>query len=101
MKQVITLFLFAVVLTSCGSSQSGPTQTAPTTGYSVYENIDVRAFYQTMPRGMFIRTLSGPRRTYKISTPLQDGTRYRVTIRVPNYSSSEIKEAQIIAHTQL
>ena len=66
----------------------------------VYENIDVQAVHQTMPKGIFIRRLSGPRVMYKVTTPLEDGKRYRVTIRVPN-NKAHVKEAEIIAYTQL
>ena len=100
MKKIITLFILTSLLISCGSSQ--PRQAPdPSQPYTVYENIDVEATYLTMPKGIFIKRLSGPREMYKVSIPLEDGKRYRVTIRVPNYSASNVKEAEVIAYTQL
>lgn len=101
MRFVLIISVFASLLTPCGSTQSTAPQTGSTAPYTLYENSDVLAVYQTMPRGTFIKTLSGPRRTYKVSTPLEDGKRYRVTVKVPNNNTSEIKEVEIIAHTQL
>jgi hypothetical protein len=101
MRQIITFLLFIGLFTSCGSTQPREAQNVSTAPYTIYENMDVVAFYQNMPRGMFIRSLSGGRHVYKVSTPLEDGKRYRVTIKVPNNSSTKIKEVEIIAHTQL
>jgi NADH:ubiquinone oxidoreductase subunit D len=100
MKKILLLFVFTSLLISCGSSQPKQAQD-PTQPYTLYENIDVQAVYQNMPKGMFIKRLSGPRDMYKVSVPLEDGKRYRVTIRVPNYSPSNVKEAEVIAYTLL
>lgn len=100
MKQIATLLLFAAFLISCGSSQINNDQTDSNPRYTIYENIDVLAVHQTMPKGIFIKRLRGVGEMYKVSRPLEDGKKYRVTIRVAN-SRSNVKEAEIIAFTQL
>ncbi|WP_029037036.1 putative periplasmic lipoprotein [Salinimicrobium xinjiangense] len=101
MKQLLTFIILIALFASCGSSQTNTPQASSTAPYTIYENLDVLAYYQTMPRGTYIRSLSGGRHVYKVSTPLEDGKKYRVTIKVPNTKTSGIKEAEIIAHTQL
>ena len=98
MKKLIILFITSTLL-SCGASQ-GNSQQNPTAVGMVFENVNVIVTHQTMPKGIFIRRLSGPREMYRISTPLEDGKRYRVTFRITD-NTSNVKEAKITAYTRL
>ena len=98
MKKILILIITATLF-SCGASQSNSKQNSTAVGM-VFENVNVIATHQTMPKGIFIRRLSGPREMYKVSTPLEDGKRYRVTFRITD-NTSNVKEAKITAYTQL
>ncbi len=77
---------------ACSSSQSLNKET-----YT--KNLTVRAYHPYDNKGLFIKTLSAPQESYKVSTPLVEGKVYEVILEIPKETAKGIKEAKVISYS--